>query len=248
MPIRPLIAAALFAASTAPALANDARPLPSDAYEQPRHSVVERAGAIELRRYEPMLLAEVQVQGERSAAIREGFKLLAGYIFGGNSGQQSIAMTSPVTQSSRAGEQIAMTSPVTQSANDRGWVVAFMMPSRYTLDTLPKPKSERVQFRVAPAEYRAAVRFSGFSTESNLLSHRTQLLDWVQARGLELRGEPVAAFYDDPFTLPWNRRNEWWVSVAAPVGSVSPTPPAVGSDPRAADPARPAPGATTPSP
>jgi SOUL heme-binding protein len=216
MALRPLLAAALLGAALTPAMANDAKALPSDAYEQPRHSVVEREGAIELRRYEPMLLAEVSVQGERSAAIREGFKLLAGYIFGGNQGQQSISMTSPVTQSSK-GEQIAMTSPVTQAASERGWVVAFMMPSRYTLDTLPKPKSERVQFRVAPAEYRVAVRFSGFSTESNLGSHRAQLMDWVQKRGLELRGEPVAAFYDDPFTLPWNRRNEWWVSVAEPV-------------------------------
>lgn len=246
MPARPLMAAVLL--SAAPAFANDAKPLPSDAYEQPRHSVVERAGAIELRRYEPMLLAEVQVQGEREKAIREGFKLLAGYIFGGNAGQQSISMTSPVTQSSRAGEQIAMTSPVTQSATERGWVVAFMMPSRYSLDTLPKPKNERVQFRVAPAEYRAAIRFKGFSTEANLASHRTQLLDWVQARGLELRSEPVAAFYDDPFTLPWNRRNEWWVSVAPPAGSVSQAPQAAGSSLRADDLAPPAPGGATPSP
>jgi hypothetical protein len=214
------------AASSEPAAPRPAAGnLPSDAYEQPRHRVVLSQGAAELRAYEPMLLAEVSVQGERNAAAREGFKLLARYIFGGNTRRESIAMTAPVIQAAHSseGERIAMTAPVMQApatAADGAprWTVAFMLPSTYTLDTVPRPQDERVQFRVAPGEYRAAVRFSGFSTVSNLQQHREQLLAFVRERGLVMLGEPAMAFYDDPFTLPWNRRNEWWVAVQPPAG------------------------------
>jgi hypothetical protein len=226
----PILAAALALGAASAANAQDTRTLPSDAYEQPRHSVVLSVGNAELRRYEPMLLAEVSVQGERNAAARDGFRLLARYIFGGNQRRESISMTAPVLQAPREaeGERIAMTAPVMQAPagiaaeGAQRWTVAFMLPSTYTLDTLPRPLDGRVQFRTAPGEHRAAVRFSGFSTASNLGEHREQLLAFVRERGWQMLGEPVVAFYDDPFTLPWNRRNEWWVAVevkeAGPAG------------------------------
>jgi hypothetical protein len=224
---RLLLATAVSLGAATAAAQERAGSLPSDAYEQPRHRVVLSAGNAELRQYEPMLLAEVSVEGERNAAAREGFKLLARYIFGGNQRQQSIAMTAPVIQTPGAGpsERIAMTAPVMQApagpAAEGGaqrWTVAFMLPSSYTLDTLPRPLDERVQFRLAAGEQRAAVRFSGFSTAANLGQHREQLIAFVRERGWQMLGEPVVAFYDDPFTLPWNRRNEWWVAVQVPAG------------------------------
>lgn len=204
-----------------------ARTLPSDAYEQPRHRVVLQRGAAELRAYEPMLLAEVSVQGERDSAARDGFRLLARYIFGGNQRRESIAMTAPVIQAAQPpkGERIAMTAPVIQAPAADGtaegpprWTVAFVLPASYTLESVPLPQDERVQFRVLPAEHRAALRFSGFSTADNLARHRELLLAFVREQGLVMRGEPALAFYDDPFTLPWNRRNEWWVAVRTPPG------------------------------
>ncbi|MFG6467408.1 SOUL family heme-binding protein [Roseateles sp. BYS87W] len=196
------------------------------AIEQPAYEVLLQDGAFELRQYEPMLLAQVEVDGDASTARTAGFRLLAGYIFGGNQGQRKIAMMAPVTQAP-AGEKIAMTAPVTQAAvprdgrregqGDSGeperWQVTFMMPRAYTLDTLPVPQDPRVRFVMAPAEKRAVVRFAGLSSESNLGQHRAQLQAWVQQRGLQAVGGYTSAFYNDPFTLPWNRRNEWWVSV-----------------------------------
>ena len=76
--------------------------------------------------------------------------MLAGYIFGGNTGHAKVAMTSPVAQMPT--EKIAMTSPVTQSAVDGAWVVQFTMPSEYTLDSLPKPKDLNIRFVAQPAE------------------------------------------------------------------------------------------------
>lgn len=208
--------------------------LPSDKYEQPQYKVIEQIDAIEVREYQPMLMAEVDVEGERSTAINAGFRQLAGYIFGGNTSRTSIAMTSPVTQSDAAAapakggsEKIAMTSPVTlspiegaQSQNEKSpnektqrWTVAFMMPSKYTIDTLPKPNNAQIRFRVSAPERRVAIRFSGFSSQSNLAKHRAALETFIATRKLKTIGEPMLAFYDDPFTAPWNRRNEWWVAV-----------------------------------
>ena len=204
--------------------------LPSDKYEQPQYKVIEKIDAIEIRQYQPMLMAEVDVEGERSTAINAGFRILAGYIFGGNTARTSIAMTSPVTQTDAAAqvkgnsEKIAMTSPVTltptegaQAQNEKSpprWTVAFMMPSQYTLDTMPKPNNAQIRFRVSAPERRVAVRFSGFSSQSNLAKNRAALETFIAARKLKTIGEPMLAFYDDPFTAPWNRRNEWWVGLA----------------------------------
>jgi SOUL heme-binding protein len=221
-----------------PASASD---LPSDKYEQPRYKVVESVGTIEIRRYEPMLMAEVDVDGDRSTAAGRGFRVLAGYIFGGNAGQKEVAMTSPVTQapapaegakiamtspvtmtptSPQAGAKIAMTSPVTMAPTQADakespnrWTFAFMMPAKFTLETLPKPNNPSIRFLVRPGETRAVVRFSGISSEGNLSEHREKLLTFVAQRQLKTTGEPVLALYDDPFTLPWNRRNEWWIAV-----------------------------------
>ncbi len=191
------------------------------AIEEPKHRVIETIGKIELRDYEPALLAEVEVGGERSSAANQAFRILAGYIFGGNQGQTKIAMTAPVTQvpeaSASVGEKIAMTAPVTQEAvavsGEALWRVAFMMPSKYTLETLPKPNDARIKFRVSEPVKRVAIVFDGFSTQSNLSEHRTQLESFVKQRGLKTKGEYTMAFYNDPFTLPWNRRNEWWVAI-----------------------------------
>jgi hypothetical protein len=195
--------------------------VPAVALELPKHRVLETVGAIELREYEPSLLAEVEMTGERGTAINAGFRVLAGYIFGGNQAQTKIAMTAPVTQapepSEKPSEKIAMTAPVTQepvgAANESRWRVAFMMPSKYTLETLPIPNDPRVKFRVSEPIKRATIVFDGFSTQSNLETHRAKLEAFVKERGLKTRGEYQMAFYNDPFTLPWNRRNEWWVAI-----------------------------------
>jgi hypothetical protein len=194
------------------------------AIEEPKHRVLETIGKIELREYEPSIVAEVEVDAERSAAASQAFRMLAGYIFGGNQGQNKIAMTAPVTQvpesASKSGEKIAMTAPVTQETLNKAsgaggarWRVAFTMPSKYTLETLPKPNDERVKLRVTDPVKRAAIVFDGFSTDANLGTHREQLEAFVTKRGIKTKGEYSMAFYNDPFTLPWNRRNEWWVAI-----------------------------------
>lgn len=179
---------------------------------EPAHTVETRDGDFEIRRYAPMLAAEVTTSGDRNTAISAGFRLLADYIFGNNTKRQSIEMTAPVTQ--QQSEKIAMTVPVTQQPAGRDWIVRFVMPQSYTLETLPKPNDPRVRIVAVPEQRVAAIRFSGRSTDDNLAQHRAELEAWMKARGLAASGDPTAAFYNPPWSLPFLRRNEYLVVLA----------------------------------
>src|SRR5210317_611494 len=113
--------------------------------EQARYDVIETHGAIEIRDYAPMIVAEVSVPGDREKAICDGFRLIADYIFGNNIPSREVAMTAPVIQ--QPGEKIAMTAPVIQQGSERLWVVRFVMPSAYTMQALPRPKNSEVILR-----------------------------------------------------------------------------------------------------
>ncbi len=109
------------------------------AIEEPKFTLTEKDGDFELRDYAPSVVAEVTVTGDQHSAGKKGFRLLAGYIFGGNTRAQKLAMTAPVTNLP-ASEKIAMTAPVTEvAAPDGEWLVRFTMPSAYSLTDLPVP-------------------------------------------------------------------------------------------------------------
>lgn len=172
--------------------------------ETPAYTVETSDGAIELRSYPPHIAAEVTVEGSRDSAVGAGFRILAGYIFGGNESKAKVAMTTPVAQS----EKIAMTTPVAQSGAGGTWSVQFMMPAAYTLDTLPRPKDPRIRLVTTPPRRMAVLQFSGVPTTASLAQRGTELRAWAAARGLIVQEPPQFLFYDSPFTLPWNRRNE----------------------------------------
>lgn len=174
--------------------------------ETPDYVVESAEGAVEVRRYEPHIAAEVTVSGDRDAAINAGFRVLAGYIFGGNEARAKVAMTTPVTQV--PSQKIAMTTPVTQTGSDQQWTVQFMMPTTYTMDTLPKPKDARIRFVTTKPKRMIVLRFSGLSTTGALAGRADELRAWAKANGRTIAGQPQYMFYDAPFTLPWNRRNE----------------------------------------
>ncbi len=181
------------------------------AADEPAFTVELTDGDFEIRRYDPLLAAEVTVTGERSAAISQGFRLLADFIFGNNTSKTKIEMTAPVTQ--KPSEKIAMTVPVTQQAAGNEWKVRFIMPAEYTAATLPAPNDQRVRIIAEPAKRFAVIRFSGWSSEANLSEHRTLLEAWVKAKALPAAGPPVAAFYNPPWSLPFLRRNEYLIEL-----------------------------------
>jgi len=198
---------------TAPlALAAALAALPAQAIEEPAFETLQSAGDFEVRRYAPMIVAETLVEGELWGASNDGFRVIAGYIFGNNEsvtkgGPEKIAMTAPVAMEPAA-ERIAMTAPVTTEAAGGRYRMHFVMPSQYTMATLPRPKDERVRLREVPAQRMAVVKFSGFSGEGKVKEKTDELLAWMKAEGLEAGGAPQLARYDPPWTLPFLRRNE----------------------------------------
>lgn len=181
---------------------------------EPAFTVEREEGAFQVRRYEPMIVASVTVDGERGTAANRGFRLLADYIFGNNTGGK-IAMTAPVMQS--PGETIAMTAPVMQEpAAGEDWTVSFVMPASYTMETLPRPNNEAVRIEERPGRTVAAIRFAGLNTRARLARNTRELAAWVEANGLEPAGPHEFAFYDPPWTPPFLRRNEVLIPIAKP--------------------------------
>ncbi len=181
--------------------------------EQPDYKIAMAEGAIEIRSYGPMIAAEAEVKGERKAAISEGFRLIAAYIFGANRPNAKIAMTAPVQQQST--QKIAMTAPVTQQTTGDSWTVRFIMPSSWTLETLPAPNDPRVTLKPMPAKRMLAIRFSGSASDSLIQTKTDELRRYAADKKLATTGEPLLAFYNPPWTLPFFRRNEVMLELAA---------------------------------
>ena len=181
------------------------------ATEEPAYTVTEQSGDFELRRYDPMIVAETLVSGSMDEASGSGFRLIADYIFGNNTvpngGNGKISMTAPVTMAAQS-EEISMTAPVSMKRLSGKWRLHFVMPREYTLDTLPRPNNPAVTLREVPATDYAVIRFSGLAGEGKVASKTAALEAWMAERGLEALGSPELARYNPPWTLPFLRRNE----------------------------------------
>lgn len=180
------------------------------AVEEPDYTVISQSEDFELRRYAPQLVAETFVSGDQKDASNQGFKVLADFIFGNNtapSGDSSkISMTAPVKM--QASQEIAMTAPVNMQQTDGKWRVRFVMPSQYTMQTLPKPNNSAVNIVEVPAQTYGVIRFSGFTGEAKVEDKTKELEAWMQNQNLTPTSSPELARYDTPWTLPFLRRNE----------------------------------------
>ncbi len=182
--------------------------------EEPAYTVVRTVSpALEIRRYEARVAAETVVAGDEWGARSEGFRRLAGYIFGGNQAAVRIAMTAPVATA--ASERIAMTAPVATARTSEGWRVRFFMPATYTMETLPRPRDERVAIVAVPPAVYAVHRYSGSISAASTQAAQGELRRLLEGSGYVAKGEMLNWFYDPPWTLPPLRRNEAAVEVRA---------------------------------
>ena len=167
------------------------------AVEEPRYTVLVSDPPFEVRRYAGFVVAQTQINGDFDAASGSGFRRIAAYIFGDN-----LQATSGMQR------KIAMTAPVTLTPETEGWRVHFVMPSAESMQTLPKPLNPQVQLRTVVEHEVASVRFNGFTTQASVAEQTERLKAWAKTKNLKLSPTAQVARYDDPFTLPWNRRNE----------------------------------------
>lgn len=209
------------------------------ATEEPKFEVLSQHGHIELRRYPAFVIAETTVEGSMDAASSKGFRAIADYIFGNNQAKtpaadptsEKITMTAPVTMEplAPASQKIAMTAPVAMEPlaspavdglptmkGATQWRMHFVMPSQYTLATLPQPNNPAVRLRKVPAKTWAVLSYSGFNTEAKIQKKTDELVAWLAAQNIKTIGSPQLARYDPPWTLPMFRRNEIMLEIQQP--------------------------------
>jgi effector-binding domain-containing protein len=183
------------------------------AIEEPQYRVLEKSGNFELRQYQSYIEAETLVEGDFSEVGNEGFRRLVAYIKGENRKKQGIPMTAPVTQEA-ASEKIPMTAPVGQEKVPGKWRITFVMPSSYTMSTLPEPLDPRISLVEIPGRLMAVIRYSGTWSQARYAAKERELREFIKEKSLKIVGEPLWARYNPPF-VPWFlRRNEVMIPVA----------------------------------
>jgi len=193
---KPLLRLAVFLVAL---LAYFTASVPAMSYEEPEYSIVKKTDVYEVRQYKRRTVAEVTYGEEDS-----GFRVLFDYISGANKGSKEVEMTIPVTQS----KEIDMTVPVTQSTTGDKMSMRFFLPMQYSKQNAPEPNDERVRIIDLPAEYFAVISYSGFASDGNFEEHYTELKAALDKDGMVIKGPPIKATYNSPFTLPFLRRNE----------------------------------------
>lgn len=185
------------------------------ATEEPEFKLISEEGEFQIREYDPKIIAQVEVEGDFDEASSRGFKLLADYIFGNNlldGGSKKISMTTPVEMSPMA-ENLLMTSSVMDDQVNNKWLINFVMPQEFSLDTLPKPNNHQVNIIEVPSEKYAVIVFSGLVRESSYAEKVELLSNYLEENGLKQKSAIKIARYNPPWTLPFFRRNELMVRI-----------------------------------
>lgn len=199
----------------------------ADEIEGPTFDVTLTGEAAELRHYAPMIVAEVRVAAEDTdAAASIGFMPLANYIFGDNRPGEKIEMTAPVTTApvtdrgtlrGGQGEKISMTAPVTTAPFDDGvYAVRFMMPSKWTMDTLPAPTDDRVALFKLPERYVVVAGFTGPKAQASIDAAERAIDEFIAANGLSPASPFTLAGYSAPSVPDAQKKWEVHREVEAP--------------------------------
>jgi effector-binding domain-containing protein len=181
--------------------------------ERADYTLVKKTNEYEIRNYGTRILAQTKVTGSYRESMGDGFRIVAGYIFGGNAKKESIAMTAPVTEQGAVSEKIAMTAPVLVGLEGEERIVSFSMPRSYTLETLPIPNDKRVKIVEVPAQKMAAIVFSGYRTDAKIEKMKELLKAKLDEDKVEYTGTFIYAGYNGPGTPPWMTRNEVMIEI-----------------------------------
>jgi effector-binding domain-containing protein len=178
--------------------------------EQADFTVLEKMNGYEIREYPAHIVAQTSVRGSYGESLSKGFRIVAGYIFGGNTKQQRIAMTAPVLaqKGGKTSERIAMTAPVVATSEGDAQIISFGMPRSYTLETLPAPNDPRVKIVMIPAKRYAVMRFSWYRSDARVKRMQEKLLSALTRDGIVAQKSTAYAGYNAPWTPPWMTRHE----------------------------------------
>ena len=178
--------------------------------QQP-YTILEQGHGFELRKYAPCVIASIEIQSSFERAGNAGFMALVNYIRGNNHRRNKIAMTAPVLQ--ETGVQLDQQFPVIEQESHHGYVISFVMPQDWSMETLPDPQDGRIVLRDIPEELVAVVRFAGRWSEKLFERNRQTLERRISRAGLIIAGPARFARFDPPWTPWFMRRNEIHIPV-----------------------------------
>jgi hypothetical protein len=194
--------------------------------ETPKFTMVKQGKGFEVREYGPQLRAEVEYSGNMTDKLNGPFMSLAGFIFGKNTAKDSaraekVEMTAPVImQENEKAEKVAMTAPVVMTRmsehDPASHKMSFIMPSKYTAETLPMPKDAKVIITEHPGYTVAAITFNGYLNSTTTNAKEAELRALCEKENVKLDPEPTHMMlcgYNPPWTLPWYRKNEVMIPV-----------------------------------
>lgn len=185
----------------------------SSGVEQADYKVIRKAKGYEIREYPEHIVAQTTVEGTYRDALTEGFRIVAGYIFGANVKKESIAMTAPVISQVNNSEKISMTAPVLAKTTGNLHTISFGMPRSYLMEALPVPVDNKVKIVKVPTKKFAALRFSWFMTDSHRINMEKKLLILLSRDKVATKGDLIYAGYNPPWTPPWMNRNEIMIEI-----------------------------------
>ena len=165
--------------------------------ETQAYRIIKAEKDFEIRFYPPATLATVTISAKSYKELASpGFRKLANFIFGGNESNKSISMTTPVHM----------------DIKDTASSMSFVMPSAYTKQNLPKPNDPNVIISTTSEDYVAAIRFSGYASDSDIKRYSVKLKNALISSGIEFYGNFRFLGYNAPYQF-WGRRNEIIVSI-----------------------------------
>jgi len=160
--------------------------------ETPKFTLLKKIDNVEIRQYPTMILAQTKLKSGRYDGNEDnGFRTVAGYIFGGNQSQQKIAMTAPVIM----------------NMSDSNASMSFVMPSQYQMEELPTPNSNKVQITEQAPLVLAVIRFGGFASQNKIQEQADLLTKILKVNNIQTKGSLLFMGYNAPWDVT-GRRNE----------------------------------------
>ena len=156
--------------------------------EEQKFKVIKDIESVQIREYDPVIYASV-TSTENNNNL---FRILAGYIFGGNDNNQKIAMTAPVHM---------------QETKEQSFTMKFVMPSKYSIDELSTPNDSRIKMEKVDKKKYAAISYSGYNNQSKFIIHFNKLVKILDKNKISYFGKPIYLGYDAPYKF-WGRKNE----------------------------------------
>jgi len=160
--------------------------------ETQKYRVVKKEDGFEIRFYPKATFATIRSSGSNYKQVASGgFRKLAGYIFGGNDQNKSIAMTAPVRM----------------EMSEKGSAMSFVMPEKYDMASLPKPKDATVEIKQSEPVYAAVITFGGYANDEKINDYNNKLVALLEKKKIKIIGRFNFLGYNAPFQFI-GRKNE----------------------------------------